>query len=141
MATPIHAFYDGWIEHFGFQEGLGDTGHTIITRHVLNGTTFFALIGHLTSSSMAYKHLGMSFSRGEVLGWVGDSLRRENGGWPPHVHFQLSMRRPRTHDLPGVVALADLERAMDTFPDPRLVLGPIYPGACAGVEAPSPSKF
>ncbi|EOD36591.1 hypothetical protein EMIHUDRAFT_226078 [Emiliania huxleyi CCMP1516] len=56
---------------------------------------------------------------------MGDSLRRENGGWPPHVHYQLSMRRPRTHDLPGVVSFDDVTRAQDAFPDPRLVLGPL----------------
>ena len=128
--TPVYAFWDGWIEHSGHQEALGDTGHTLITRHTLNDTTFYALIGHLTSASVGYKRLGMAFKRGELLGWVGDSLHRENGGWPPHVHFQLSMRRPQTHDLPGVVAAADVELAKRTFPDPRLVLGPLYEGVC-----------
>ena len=44
------------------------------------------------------------------------------------------MRRPRTHDLPGVVSFDDVTRAQDAFPDPRLVLrGPLYSGGCAGV--------
>ena len=133
VGTPVHAFWDGWIEHFGFQEPLGDTGHTLVTGHILNGTTFYALIGHLSAESVAFKYEGMPIQRGETIGWVGDAVRRENGGWPPHVHFQLSMRRPATHDLPGVVAEADVGRAQDAFPDPRLVLGPLYSGGCAGV--------
>ena len=64
--------------------------------------------------------------RGSVLGWLGDL--DENGGWPPHVHFQLSNERPETHDMPGVVALDDWARAMRTYLDPRLVLGELYPG-------------
>jgi hypothetical protein len=131
VGTPVHAFWDGWIEHVGFQEPLGDTGHTLVTGHTLNGTTVYALVGHLSASSMAYKRIGMPIRRGEVIGWMGDALRRENGGWPPHIHFQLAMQRPKTHDLPGVVALADVERAKDAFPDPRLVLGPLYSGGCA----------
>ena len=130
VGVPVHAFADGWIQHFGFQPGLGDTGHTLITGHELNGTTFYVLIGHLSSDSLGFKWLGKKFRRGDILGTVGDALRRENGGWPPHIHFQVSMLRPKTHDLPGVVALADVARAKDAFPDPRLILGPLYSGDC-----------
>ena len=28
VGTPVHAFWEGEIEHVGFQEALGDTGHT-----------------------------------------------------------------------------------------------------------------
>ena len=59
-----------------------------------------------------------------VIGWLGD--RTENGGWPPHVYFQLSVERPDTHDLPGAVAAEDREAARARFPDPRTVLGPLY---------------
>jgi hypothetical protein len=33
---------------------------------------------------------------------------------------------PATHDMPGVVSTEDLPRALDLFPDPLLVLGPLY---------------
>ena len=61
---------------------------------------------------------------GDVIGWVGD--RTENGGWNPHLHFQLSRVQPTTHDLPGVVSQEDRAWAMTAYPDPRLVLGPLY---------------
>ena len=61
---------------------------------------------------------------GSILGWLGD--RTENGGWNPHVHFQLSLVEPITHDLPGVVSAVDRDWARKNYPDPRLVLGPLY---------------
>ena len=52
----------------------------------------------------------------------------ENGGWPPHVHFQLALSEPTTHDMPGVVATSQHAAALDEYPDPRMVLGPLYEG-------------
>ena len=49
-----------------------------------------------------------------------------NGGWPPHVHFQLSLKEPETHDMPGVVEQEARESALEIYPDPRLVLGLLY---------------
>jgi hypothetical protein len=42
------------------------------------------------------------------------------------VHVQLSLEAPPTHDMPGVVAKEDREAALRVYPDPRLVLGPLY---------------
>ena len=70
------------------------------------------------------KKVGEKISKGDVLAWFGDY--DENGGWEPHLHFQLSYREPQTHDLPGVVSEEDREKALKDFPDPRLVMGPIY---------------
>jgi len=33
---------------------------------------------------------------------------------------------PTTHDLPGVVSPLEREQALRDYPDPRLVLGPLY---------------
>ena len=62
--------------------------------------------------------------RGAVLGWLGDT--HENGGWPAHVHFQLSLVEPATHDMPGVVSAAQRDRARLEYPDPRLIAGMLY---------------
>ena len=59
-----------------------------------------------------------------MICWMGD--KDENGGWDPHLHFQLSLIEPETHDMPGVVSPEDREQALRDYPDPRLVLGPIY---------------
>ena len=60
----------------------------------------------------------------EVIAWIGD--RHENGGWNPHLHFQLSLVRPEVADLPGAVSDADRAHALTLYPDPRLVLGSLY---------------
>ena len=43
---------------------------------------------------------------------------QENGGWEPHLHFQLSLIEPLTHDLPGVVSSEDRKQALLDYPDP-----------------------
>jgi hypothetical protein len=59
------------------------------------------------------------------LGYLGDV--HENGGWFfPHVHFQLSLHPPATHDMPGAVSLEDRARALVEYPDPRYVVGSLH---------------
>mmetsp|Transcript_1701 Transcript_1701/g.2286 ORF Transcript_1701/g.2286 Transcript_1701/m.2286 type:complete len:229 (-) Transcript_1701:42-728(-) len=124
--TPVHSFADGTIHCYGYNPEKGDYGHVVIIKYQVNNTPVWALYGHLSGKSCGYKYKGMSIKKGDVIGWFG--TEKENGGWPPHVHFQLSFIEPKTHDLPGVVSLADHSRSEKQFPDPRLVLGPLYPG-------------
>ena len=42
--------------------------------------------------------------------------------------LQLSLEEPRTHDMPGVVSDAQYACALEIYPDPRMCLGPLYPG-------------
>lgn len=44
------------------------------------------------------------------------------------VHFQLSLLEPETHDMPGVVASSQHAESLRIYPDPRMVLGPLYEG-------------
>ena len=61
---------------------------------------------------------------GRVLVSMGDE--HENGGWPPHVHIQLSLSEPKEPDLPGVVTPEDRDQALLDYPDPRNILGMVY---------------
>ena len=124
VGTPCMAFSDGIISHFGYNSEPGDYGFVVITKHVLSGKNCWALYGHLDSASIKGKKVGEKISKGQVIAWFGDF--HENGGWEPHLHFQLSYKEPQTHDLPGVVSEEDRERSLKDFPDPRLVMGPIY---------------
>lgn len=121
--VAVHAFADGEVLHQGVNPAAGDYGPTIVTAHRVDGAPLYALHGHLSATSLALRAPGQRFRAGEVLGWLGGP--HENGGWPPHVHFQLARDRPTTHDLPGVVAPADREAALAAYPDPRAVLGPL----------------
>jgi len=124
VGTSCMAFSDGTISHFGYNPEPGDYGNVLITRHKFSGIYVWALYGHLSSESINHKEVGQTVAKGEVLGWFGNY--QENGGWAPHVHFQLSLLEPTTHDLPGVVSEEDRSKALEHYPDPRLVLGSIY---------------
>ena len=122
--TPCMAFMDGEISHFGYNPAAGDYGNVVITKHEIGSALVWALYGHLDAASIEGKRIGQKIEAGEVIAWFGDF--DENGGWEPHLHFQLSLVEPETHDLPGVVASEDREKALRDYPDPRLVLGPLY---------------
>ena len=124
--TPVHAVCDGTIHAVGYNPAALDYGHVIVTKHMANGITFWALTGHLSGKSIEGKVAGDEVKRGQLLGWFGDT--DENGGWPPHVHFQLSLIEPPTHDMPGVVSTAQHAQALKDYPDPRWVMGPVFPG-------------
>ncbi len=124
VGTPVRAFFEGEIFLFAYNSAVGDYGYTIITRHILNGIYLYALYGHLSASSIDGKVVGQKIRSGQIFGWLGAEY--ENGGWNPHLHFQLSYEQPATCDLPGVVSEEGRLEALRKYPDPRLVLGPLY---------------
>ena len=124
VGTPCMAFDDGGISHFGYNPADGDYGYVIVTKHIVSKKPIWALYGHLSAESIEGKKIGQKVSRGEVICWMGD--KHENGGWESHLHFQLSINEPETHDMPGVVDPKNREKALENYPDPRFVLGPIY---------------
>jgi murein DD-endopeptidase MepM/ murein hydrolase activator NlpD len=124
VGTPCMAFADGEVSHFGYNPEPGDYGNVVITKHDIGGTPVWALYGHMNAASIEGKSARQRVSSGEEIAWFG--ARHENGGWEPHLHFQLSLVEPETHDLPGVVAPEDREQALLDYPDPRLVLGTLY---------------
>jgi peptidoglycan LD-endopeptidase LytH len=124
IGTPVHAFEEGEVFLFACNSAPGDYGYTLITRHLVQNETLFALHGHLSAKSVDGKAPGQQIRRGEVIAWIGD--KQENGGWNPHLHFQLSRVEPLVCDMPGVVSEEQLEDALRIYPDPRLVLGRLY---------------
>ena len=60
--------------------------------------------------------VGMEVAEGQVIATVGD--KSVNGGWEPHLHFQLSWEEPEGNDMPGVVARSD-SCLLYTSPSPR----------------------
>ncbi len=122
--TEVHAFHDGTIHLFGCNPAEGDYGYTLITRHEFDGVELYALHGHLAARSIEGKTIEAPVRAGDVIAWLGD--KSENGGWNPHLHFQLSYERPEVCDMPGAVSVVDREEALRKHPDPRLVLGPLY---------------
>ena len=124
IKTAVKSFYVGEIFLFAYNKLKLDYGYTIITKHRFGNQNMYALYGHLSESSIKDKKIGQKFDPGETLGFLGN--KQENGGWPPHVHFQLSLIKPNECNLPGVVSKKDHKLAQKIFPDPRLVLGELY---------------
>lgn len=124
LGSPIHACADGWVHAAGYNADPGDYGCTLVLKHHLDGQDLWMLLGHLSHASIRGRVAGQPVRRGEVVGWLGD--RSENGGWSPHVHVQLAREAPVTHDMPGAVHPRDRESARHAYPDPRMVLGPLY---------------
>ena len=124
VGTVIKSFYEGEIFLFKYNNRELDYGYTIITKHTFNDKNLYALYGHLSKSSISNKKIEQKIHSGEEIATIGNIT--ENGGWPPHVHFQLSLVEPKSCDLPGVVSEKDHETALKIFPDPRLVLGNLY---------------
>lgn len=122
--VAVHAFSAGVVVHAGHNPAPGDYGYVLVTEHDHGGRALYALWGHLSAASVVRSPAGTRFEAGRVLGWLGDES--ENGGWTPHLHLQLCWDRPETHDLPGVVDATEREAALGRYPDPRMVLGPLY---------------
>lgn len=124
IGTPVHAFYDGEIHSFANNSNALDYGYTLITKHQLAEKTLYALYGHLGAKSIDNKIEGQKIAKGDVIAWVGP--KEENGGWNPHLHFQLSWLEPKVADMPGVVHNDEREQALEIYPDPQFVLGKLY---------------
>ncbi|MDE4276107.1 aminotransferase class III-fold pyridoxal phosphate-dependent enzyme [Phaeobacter gallaeciensis] len=79
-----------------------DYGGTIILRHETPaGDTFYTLYGHLDPECCDRLKPGDTVARGEAFCRLGDPT--QNGGWAPHVHFQLAMTTDGIEaDWPGV---------------------------------------
>lgn len=126
--TEVFAFFEGEILFSEDNQTPGDYGPTLVTKHLLGGIELFALWGHLSRGTLKTGLItglpGTKFKAGEKIAQIGTC--DENGGWPTHLHFQLSYERPHRADLPGVVSEKDLTQALLMYPDPRLVLGPLY---------------
>lgn len=119
--TPVLAAYCGRVHSFQINEGVGDYGPTIILEHELEGLRFYTLYGHLSGDSLENKSEGDRVDAEARIAAVGES--RENGNWPPHLHFEvIEDLRGRKGDFPGVCAREDREEFLRICPDPDLVL-------------------
>jgi murein DD-endopeptidase MepM/ murein hydrolase activator NlpD len=122
--APVFSFYDGRVAYMEDHKQEGNYGPTLIIRYALDATTLFALYGHLSRACLKSLKVGEPVEKGQKIAELGSE--EVNGGWVPHLHFQLSNEDPGQADMPGVVANEDREEALQPYPDPRIVLGDIY---------------
>lgn len=100
--TEVYACYAGRIHSLQNNEGKDNYGPTIILEHqVTEDLCFYSLYGHLSEESLLQKKKGDRIAAGDCIGSLGTP--KINGGWPPHLHFQLILDLlGEEGDFPGV---------------------------------------
>jgi 4-aminobutyrate aminotransferase-like enzyme/Ser/Thr protein kinase RdoA (MazF antagonist) len=137
--SPVHAPLDAVVHSLANNASPGDYGPTIILEHrVASGVRFFTLYGHLSPASLALLRPGQAVARGDRLASLGDA--GVNGGWPPHLHFQIITNLlGRVGEFPGVSAPSEREIWLNLCPDANLVVG--VPDRCFPPALAAPSAI
>lgn len=121
VGTPVYAPMDAVVHSFAFNDAFGDYGATLVLRHELEGKTFHTLYGHLSLASIQDKKHDQVISKGERIASFG--VPKENGYWPPHLHFQMIIeKKTRKGDYRGVCRYSEREHYLNNCPDPDLIL-------------------
>ena len=117
--TPL----SGRVHSSRINDNPGDYGPTIILEHTpIAGLTFHTLYGHLDRDSLKGLKPGTAFMAGEKIAELG--TKRENGGWPPHLHFQIILEIGNAKgDYPGVCKRSERDHWLSICPDPGPLLG------------------
>jgi murein DD-endopeptidase MepM/ murein hydrolase activator NlpD len=121
--ADVFAPLNARVHSFKINEADGDYGPTIILQHApAPGLVFHTLYGHLSRNSLNGLKPGAAFMAGERIGELG--TRRENGGWSPHLHFQVILDIGNWRgDYPGVCKRSERDHWLAICPDPRPLLG------------------
>lgn len=122
----VLAPFPGRIHSFANNRAAGDYGPTLIVEHrkAWGETPFegYSLYGHLAESSMISWKIGKSIQPGDRLAKLG--IATENGGYAPHLHFQLIRdMEGKQGDYPGVCAPSERNHFRENCPDPLPLLG------------------
>ncbi len=123
--TPLHAPLDGTVIVAEYRTGNLDYGGVIVLRHETpEGDPFYTLYGHLNPAFLEQLKPGDRVERGAVFCTLGDL--DQNGGWAPHVHFQLALSVDGLEEnWPGV-----------GDPDDMVLWGAICPNPAALLNLP-----
>ncbi|MFZ9004969.1 MAG: peptidoglycan DD-metalloendopeptidase family protein, partial [Robiginitalea sp.] len=119
--TGVYAPWDGTVHSWAHRTSPGDYGPVILFEHRLDNVTVYSLFGHLSIASLQGLYEGKPIRRGDLIGHLGSS--GENGGYAPHLHFQLMYHlQDFRGDYPGVCTLSDLLFFSENCPDPIQML-------------------
>ncbi|HEY6402179.1 MAG TPA: aminotransferase class III-fold pyridoxal phosphate-dependent enzyme [Blastocatellia bacterium] len=121
--APVFAPIEGEVHAFAYNPEPLDYGHVIILKHQTpEGNTFHTLYGHLSAKSLKGLSEGKPIAKGEKIASLG--LPGENGGWTPHLHFQIIIDPLDLDcDFPGVCRASQRDVWRCFSPDPNLILG------------------
>ncbi len=119
--ADVCAPFDGVVYAFEDAHKAFDYGPVVVLKHDAGGDPLFTLYGHLSRESLTGLRIGQPIAKGQPFAKLGTSA--ENGGWWPHVHFQLITDML---DVPcnfnGCALPRERETWMSLCPDPNLIL-------------------
>jgi 4-aminobutyrate aminotransferase-like enzyme len=121
--TAVCAPLDGVVHLLAENKAALDYGPLVILRHATDdGEELFTLYGHLTRETLRGLSPGQAIAKGEAFAQVG--TLNENGGWPPHLHFQVMVDLlDRGAEFPGVARASERGVWTSLSPDPNTLLG------------------
>ncbi|MEQ8762668.1 MAG: aminotransferase class III-fold pyridoxal phosphate-dependent enzyme [Planctomycetota bacterium] len=121
--TDVCSPLSGKVHSFQVNEAPRDYGPTILLEHTTDGgDPFWTLYGHLSASSLEGLSVGQVIEAGQRIAHIGDAS--ENGGWPPHLHFQvMTDLLGKSGDFPGVGTASTRDVWRSVCPDPSALLG------------------
>ena len=122
IGEPVFAPIDGEVHDFAKNPAPLDYGHVIILKHLTSaGDGFYTLYGHLSAESLDGLYPGKPVAKGDKIASLGSP--DENGGWAPHLHFQIITDLLESgRDFPGVCRASQREIWRSFSPDPNLIL-------------------
>lgn len=120
--TSIHAPLDGEVIIAENRDLPLDYGGMIVLRHTTTaGDNVFTLYGHLDPEFADTLRPGAQISAGDVFCHLG--AQAVNGGWAPHLHFQVLLSASGMAPAwPGVADPDDLEMWEALCPNPGALL-------------------
>lgn len=120
--TTVYAPLDAKVYRYAYNDKPQDYGAIIILQHWVGDTAFFTLYGHLSRSSLNCLAIGQEINAGQPFATLGE--QNENGGWVPHLHFQLiTDLMDLDTDFPGVCKASEFPIWRYYSPNPNLILG------------------
>lgn len=126
--SPVFAPFDARVHSLADNAGRLDYGPTVILEHEIPSADqgaparFWTLYGHLDREVLESLSPGQEVLRGRPFAKIG--VPPGNGGWVPHLHFQvITHLLGRRGDFPGVARPSERELWKLLSPDPNLVLG------------------
>ncbi len=120
--TPLFAPLSGRVAFVSYNADPLDYGHALILEHTFENGVFWTLYGHLGASLPQLCRVGQTVGAGQAIAHLGDWP--ENGGWSPHVHFQVmsSLLSQTGGNFFGVGHASLWDVWQDICPDPNLIL-------------------
>lgn len=120
--TPVSAPFAGTVVAVENNSGHLDYGGLVTLAHETpEGDPFYTLYGHLSAEIVNRVKPGEPVAHGQVFAELG--AISENGGWAPHLHFQMALTLDGLgHAWPGVAYPGDAGFMKAIMPNPAALL-------------------